>query len=152
MNKSAFLALIAFVAIAVSVLIFGFIYQKRRVQDFKERGVETTATVVELKRKRVFRRVTSKRSNRRNKYYVKLTYFTQIGSPNDSANEKIISKDSTGAYQMNLKHLSPRIGEFMETEIRISSKSYHELKQGDKITILYLPEDPKKVILQKDLE
>lgn len=145
-------ALAVFIGIAGLVLIFALVFQNRRIADFRARGIETNANIVELSSKRVIRRVATTEHRRRNKYFAKLSFFTQAPSIDTTHNQKIIERDSTGKYRMNLKTSDSKIGEFIQTEIRINSNQYHNFKKGDKVQILYLPENPKKVMFKDDLK
>ena len=152
MNIKAMIALAVFLGIAGLVLALSVFFQSRIIADFRARGIEATATVAELDSKRVIRRVATNEHRRRNKYFAKLSFFTQVSSKDTAQNRKIIEKDSLGNYRINLKVTDAEIGDFIQTEIRISSKRYQNLTKGQKVQIQYLPENPQKVMFKDDLE
>ncbi len=152
MNKTALISLIVFVSLAVIVVSVSIYVQYRRVKLFKLKGIETTATIQELTKRRGFQRIASTNQVRRNKYYVSLNYFSQPSKENPVSKEKVIGKDSTGKYRINLGTASGVIGEYFKTEIRVSSSFYNNHKVGEKVDILYLPNNPQEIMLKEDVE
>lgn len=66
--------------------------------------------------------------------------------------EKMITKDKNGNYKMNFSKLKPNIGDFIMTEIQISSSQYNKYKKGHKVQVFYLPENPQEAILKEDIK
>jgi len=152
MNKTALISLAIFISIALIAISVSIYIQYRRVKLFKAKGIETTATIQKLTQKRGFQRIATTDQVRRNKYYVSLTYFSQPTKEKPASKEKVIERDSTGKYRINLGSASGIMGEYFETEIRVNSTFYNNHSVGDKVTIMYLPENPQEIMLKEDVE
>ncbi|HOP05445.1 MAG TPA: hypothetical protein PL017_10465 [Tenuifilaceae bacterium] len=152
MNKTALISLAIFISIALIAISVSIYIQYRRVKLFKAKGIETTATIQKLTQKRGFQRIATTDQVRRNKYYVSLTYFSQPTKEKPVSMGKVIERDSTGKYRINLGSASGIMGEYFETEIRVNSTFYNNHSVGDKVTIMYLPENPQEIMLKEDVE
>jgi len=146
------ISLIVFVSIALVAIIVSIYYQHHIENKFISDGVETVGTIQKLSHKRVFQRIAAPDYFRQNKYYISVTYFSQPAKEESNPKKKVIEKDSTGTYKLNLGNPSAIIGEYYETELRVSSSFYNNHKVGDKVSILYLPDSPKEIMLKEDVE
>lgn len=152
MKKNRKAIIIIFIVILGGVIAAGYFTRKSKHDKFRAKGVETTATIIDLTRKRVS--TVSTKSKRMRKYYMKVRYFTQENKEkkSEAKKEKMITKDENGNYKMNFGKLKPKIGDFIMTEIRISSSQYNKYKKGQKIQVFYLPGNPEEAILKEDIE
>jgi len=91
--------LIVITIILIGIIIAGYYIRKNRIAVFKRNGIETTARITELIQKRDRRVKTG--TFIKKKYYIEVSYFTQIEKKDSITSEKIISKNETDAYTMN---------------------------------------------------
>ncbi len=152
MKKNTKAIVIIFILILGGVIAVGYFIRKNKHDKFRAEGVETTATIIDLTRKRVS--TVSTKSKRMRKYYMKVRYFTQENKEkkSDGKEEKMITKDENGNYTMNFGKLKPKIGDFIMTGIQISSSQYNKYKKGQKVQVFYLPENPQEAILKEDIK
>lgn len=144
-SKQTLIVILCLFFVAVTV---GFFIRQNKLKIFKERGIETVATIIDIKRGREF----NTSGEKRNKYYIEITYFTQKSDKEEEKANKYIEKDENEEYQMNFDNLKPEIGEYVKTKIYISSSEVDKYRINDKIQILYLSDDIEKAILKSDLE
>jgi hypothetical protein len=119
-------------------------------EKFRTSGIETTATINEV----VWKKSGSySGSDMKRKYnHFRVSYFSQINKPDSIQNQKIVEKDKNGDLKMNFDKLIPKIGEYVSTEIFVTSAQMKRYKKGDKIQILYLPDEIESAILKEDIE
>ena len=112
--------IILVVVIFLVIIIAGYFIRINKIEKFKTNGVETTARVTELIQKRD--RLVRTKTVRKSKYYLEVSYFTQIEKPDSVKSEKMISKNEDGEYTMNFNKLKPEMGELVITNIPITHK------------------------------
>ena len=148
MNKQSKTILIVVLLIFAGIVLFGVLSRNSKLKKFSEEGIETTAAITDVVKKRD-RNVSGRR---RISNFLEVTFFTQNEKPDSVKNSKTVEKDKDGNYTFNFDKLKVDMGEFIKTDIDISSSQFKKFKKGDKVQILYLPEDPYKAILKEDVE
>ena len=148
MKKESKISLISIGVLLAVVVIYGVLSRSSNMKEFKENGIETTATVVDVVKKRD-RNVTGRK---RISSFLEVTFFTQNEKLDSLKNSKTTEKDEEGNYTFNFDKLKVDIGEYINTDIPINSSQFNRLKKGDKVQILYLPDDPDNAILKEDIE
>jgi hypothetical protein len=153
MNSKIVYLLLAVLLILSAYFIYGYYSYKATVNNFKQNGIQTTATIVEVIQKRTRDRRYSLKVRYKRRHYIKVTYFTRSKESNDSTvNKKTVYRDEKGKLKMDFSKNLPKIGEFVSTIIGIKSDQYKQFKKGDKIEILYLPNDIENAIIKQDIE
>lgn len=147
MNSESKKILLFIPILLVVIVIAGYFIRKDKLDSFKENGVETVATVADLKKNTA---ITSKKNHRRYDYTLQVTFFTVSQDSNTEKDAKAISKDEDGKYKFNLK--PSKSGDFVMTDIGITASQFGKLKKGQRVEILYLKNDPKQAILKEELE
>jgi len=142
--------LIVITSILIGIIVAGYYIRRNRIAAFKRNGIEATARITELIQKRD-RRVKTGTFFKR-KYYIEVSYFTQIEKKDSLASEKIISKNENGEYTMNLGKFKPEMGELIITTIPVTQEQFKKYKKEDKVQVLYLKDEVDKVILKEDTE
>jgi len=142
--------LIVITIILIGIIIAGYYIRKNRIAVFKRNGIETTARITELIQKRDRRVKTG--TFIKKKYYIEVSYFTQIEKKDSIISEKIISKNETGEYTMNLDKFKPEMGKLIITSIPVTQEQFRKYKKEDKVQVLYLKDEVDKVILKEDTE
>ncbi len=99
------------------------------VEAFKTKGVEVEATVEGIK---------TKRKKKKTKHYLQLSYFTK-------SQEQGTKNEATGIE-------IPKPGTYTTVEKFITKYDAKKYQKGDKIAIVYLPEDPKDFMFKEDLQ
>ncbi|MGB1242039.1 MAG: hypothetical protein ACPG49_05940 [Chitinophagales bacterium] len=95
------------------------------VEAFKTRGIEVNANVEGIKTKRKKKKVTN---------YLQLAFYAK-------------------SQDLGLKDVpvTPQNGEYTTIERYITKSEAKKYKAGDKVAIVYLPEDPKNIMFKEDL-
>lgn len=147
MKKNS-IAIIGIVSVIfIGIVIFGISKRKNTLDKFKKNGVETTATINDLSKEKVKDVNGSKRYDS----YLEVTFFTEIEGEEKNEDTKTIEKDENGEYKLNLGNPG-EIGDYINTKIWVESSVYKKFKKGDKVQILYLPDDPNQAILKKTVD
>ena len=123
--------LIVITIILIGIIIAGYYIRKNRIAVFKRNGIETTARITELIQKRD-RRVKTGTFFKR-KYYIEVSYFTQVEKKDSITSEKIISKNENGEYTMNLGKLKAEMGELIIKPIPVTQE---QIKKYNKENIV----------------
>lgn len=131
---------------------FFFVHQQNRAgrDHFREHGIETLATVTNLESSLKQRRHLSGRLSLLKNYKIEVTYFTRPEEVTESETPKIMERGEDGRLRMNFQKPS-EIGELVITSFKIQGRSYTNLEVGDKIEVLYLPDDITRAMLKKEL-
>jgi hypothetical protein len=134
-------------ALTITLIVFNACND---TEKFRSQGVETTATINDI----VWKKSGKYSGNDKTKKYnhFRVSYFTQVETPPGIEDKKIVERDENGELKMNFDKLIPKIGEYVSTEIYVSSSQMKKYKKGDKVQILYLPDDIENAILKEDLE
>ncbi len=140
---------LTFTALTITLIIFNACDNAKK-EKFRTQGVETTATINDIVWKKSGKYSGNDMSKKYNHFRV--SYFTQVETPDDINNKKMIERDENGELKMNFDHLVPKLGEYVSTEIFVSSSQMKKYKKGDKVQILYLPDDIENAILKEDSE
>jgi len=138
------------ISILTGIIIAGYYIRKNRISIFKTNGIETTARITELIQKRD-RRVKTGTFIKR-KYYIEVSYFTQMEKKDSISSKKIISKNEKGEYTMNLEKFKTEMGELIITTIPVTQEQFKKYKKEDKVQVLYLKDEVDKAILKEDTE
>lgn len=102
--------------IVVAVLLLIIAYQGARFADYRKNGVVAEATVANKYIERT-RKVATGSSSHRNDFLLDVTFFTD--------------KQTTGA-------------KFITAEVQADEQSVTALQKGDRVQIIYLPDDPQR--------
>ena len=127
-------------SLTLILILFTFSCSESK-QDFYDSGVQKTATITEIGKstKRI-----GKKMIRSSSYYMKVTFFT-VGDTVSTG----IEEDTTLNKYKFLDKLKTRVttGDMINTEIGISKEQSLQYKKGDRVPIIYLPNEPNKIIL-----
>ncbi len=147
MKKNSLIILILVGVIFAGIVISGIILRTSRLNEFRDDGIEVTATVVDVFKEK------EKEVNGRKRYnnYLEVSFFTEKENINNNE-QKTINKDSTDNYTFNIGAPNINIGDYVKTQIPITSSQFKNFKKGDKVQIVYLPEEPQKAVLKEDLD
>ena len=119
-----------------------------RAKKFKEEGVLTTATVAEVIKKT--QRRTKGRGSRLSTYYLKVSFFAKENEEDkDKKEEKEEPKKDYGFDFLNKAAENIGMGDFTFAEIPVSKEKAYSFKQGDRVEIYYLPDEPTKAMLKE---
>lgn len=151
MKRNSKVIILIVITVLIGAVVAGYLIRKNKLIEFKQNGVEITATVTELVNEKS-RGVRSTGRSRKSEYSVEVTYFTQIEKPDSVKNKKLISKGKDGKYKMDFSRMKPEMGDFVMTEIPISLSQFKRLKRGDKIQVVYLKDEIENAILKEDIE
>ena len=117
-----------------------------KTKEFKENGVLTTATVAEVIKET--RKKT--KGSRLSTYYLKVSFFAKekkSDEDKEEANEE--TKKDYGFDFLNKMAENLEIGDFTFAEISVSKEKANSFKQGDRVEIYYLPDEPTKAMLKE---
>jgi len=95
------------------------------IEAFKTKGIETEATVEGIKTKKKKKKVT---------HYLQLAFYAKSNDP--------ALKDVP---------VTPQNGEYTSIEKYLTKSEAKKYKTGDKIAIVYLPDNPKDIMFKEDL-
>lgn len=149
MSQNKIIILLVLV-IFMAIIIFGYFTKRNRIDIYKTQGIETIARVTNLIQKRD--RIVQTKTIRKSKYYLEVSYFTQLEKSDSTKSEKIISKNEDGEYVMNFNQLKPEIGELVITTVPVTLTQLKKYKVDDKVQVLYLKDDIKSAILKEDMD
>ncbi len=140
------------VIVAVTVVLFYFHTKnlaKRKL--FKNNGIQTEATVTDLERSYKNRRRLSGRLRLLWNYEIEVSYFTKNHEADTCGNKKILERDDDGNLRLNLAKPA-KIGELVLTTIKVSGENFRKIKEGDRVEVLYLPDDIENAVLKSEVD
>lgn len=153
MNSKIVYLLAAVLLIVSAFFTYGYINAKATIKNFRQNGIQTTATIAEVYQKRSRELRYSLKVRYKRRYYIKVTYFTRSNEVNDTtSNTKLFERNEQGKLQMNLNKKIPKIGEFVSTLIGVDRQQYNRLKKGERIEVVYLPNEIDNAMLMSDLQ
>ncbi len=117
-----------------------------KAKKFKENGVITTATVAEVIRKTS--KKTKRKGSRLSTYYLKVSFFAKE-KKGDKEEENEEQKKDYGIAFLNKLSEKMEIGNFTFAEIPVSKEKAYSFKQGERVEIYYLPDEPTKAMLKE---
>jgi len=126
---------IGFALIAIAFIVFLIsIYSNFANNQFISEGIVAEATVTKLKKEKVF-------SGKlyQDQYSIDLMFFAKTID-----SEKRLGTDSI--------IINPKTGKLISANVVISEGLYEKIKRGDKISIIYIAENPEEVRLQELVE
>ncbi|MGB0929712.1 MAG: hypothetical protein ACPGVB_02985 [Chitinophagales bacterium] len=97
------------------------------VEAFKTKGIEVEATVQGIKK-------VKKKKSKTTSHYLQLAFYTQ-----------------TEQTTANKNSIAPT-GDYTTVEMYISKSRAKKFGTGDKVPIVYLPEDPQQIMLKEDIK
>ncbi|MFP4555469.1 MAG: hypothetical protein ACLFNU_01250 [Bacteroidales bacterium] len=151
MSVKILIQLLVTIMFIAGILFYFHSKNLAKQNHFKENGILTEATVTKLQSRYKSRRRLSGRLRLLRNYDIEVSYFTKENQPDTSSSKKIIERDEDGVLRMNFGK-PPKMGELVITTIRAKKNYYSEIKEGDKIEILYLPDDIEKAMLKREVE
>ncbi len=151
MSVKILIQLLVTIMFIAGILFYFHSKNLAKQNHFKENGILTEATVTKLQSRYKSRRRLSGRLRLLRNYDIEVSYFTKENQPETSSSKKIIERDEDGALRMNFGK-PPKMGKLVISTIRAKKNYYSEIKEGDKIEILYLPDDIKKAMLKREVE
>jgi len=139
-----------FLVLGVAVIVISLItllisvYSNAVNRKFITKGIETEVTITGLRKQKVL-----SGKSYHTEYSINVMFFTIVGDTEILQKADSVLKSEDAEKQINriidnIKYKS-KIGEFTSAKAIINEKLYNELKKGDKIKILYLPQDPEKI-------
>ncbi len=141
-----FKTIISILVLVVAVAIFGISMWKKHAlkQELGKKGVDAVA-VVERKISKKIRKSSSSRKKRRAmsrgyryEYYLEISFYAH-------------TREQMDAFTNAGEEPDDDSGTLKRAKLSVSKSSYGNYDDDDDVDIIYLPEDPKKVMLKEDL-
>lgn len=151
MSFKILIQLLVLVVVVAGIFLYFHNRNLDKLNHFKTNGVQTTATVINTKSEYKSRRRLSGRRRYLSNYEIEVRYFTKNHNADTTSKKKTIERDEDGNLRMNIDKPS-EMGELVLTSIKVKMDYFKNINKGDKINILYLPDDVEKAILREDLE
>ncbi|GGD51355.1 hypothetical protein GCM10011514_14480 [Emticicia aquatilis] len=147
LSKKTKLTIIVYslLALMIGVFVIGFYIQKDNDKELLEKGERADASVVEL-----YEQVTGTRKSKTYRYYMDVAFFTdaekvKVLPKSDNIVDKIaaISEEAVA---------NAKLGDYQSMRLSISQVSYQRHKKGDKVTVVYMKEEPTEAKLLEELQ
>lgn len=129
----------------IGAFVIGIYIEKDNNQELLEKGERAEASVVEL-----YEQVTGTRKNQTYRYYMDVVFFTntekvKVLPKSDNIVDKIaaISEEATA---------NAKLGDYQSMRLSINKLSYQHHKKGDKVTVIYMKEDPTEAKLLEEIQ
>lgn len=129
----------------IGAFVFGFYIEKDNNQKLLEKGERAEASVVEL-----YEQVTGTRKNKTYRYYMDVAFFTNVEKvkilpKSDNIVDKIaaISEEAVA---------NAKLGDYQSMPLSISKISYQKYRKGDKVTVVYMKEEPIEARLLSEIQ
>jgi hypothetical protein len=151
MSCKIIIQVLAVVLVVAGIFIFFHSRNIARQNHFKTNGIQTEATVTELERSYKSRRRLSGRLRLLKNYEVEVSYFTKDHEPDVKPGKKILERDDDGDLRLNLGKPS-KIGSLVVTTIKVNGEHFRQLNEGDRIEVLYLPDDIENAMLKREAD
>lgn len=117
-------------------------------EALRDHGATTNATVT--------RKIETTALKAKNRYHrLAISFFAQTKEELEKdAHQNDVLKDTSMSMADRIDKWQPGgtgIGTFTSLEIDVTKPTWDGIKEGESVEIVYLPEDPKVVMLKKDL-
>jgi len=127
MNKKYRRILIALLFVFGSIILFANINSNEQV-EFKKSGVEVIATISDI----ISKEEQNISGMNEVQHFVEVSFFTK--------------EKSNGVNDNN------SAGEYIKTKIPVGASKLYKFRKGYKMKVLYLKEDPYKVVIKDDIK
>lgn len=129
----------------IGVFVIGFYIQKDNDKELLEKGQRADASVVEL-----YEQVSGTRKSKNYRYYMDVAFFTNVEKvkvlpKSDNIVDKIaaISEEAVA---------NAKLGDYQSMRLSINKLSYQRHKKGDKVTVVYMKEEPSEAKLLEEIQ
>lgn len=144
-NTKLTILVYSLLALMIGVFVIGFYIQKDNDKELLEKGERADASVVEL-----YEQVTGTRKSKTYRYYMDVAFFTdaekvKVLPKSDNIVDKIaaISEEAVA---------NAKLGDYQLMRLSISQVCYQRHKKGDKVTVVYMKEEPTEAKLLEELQ
>lgn len=147
LSKKAKLTIIVYslLALMIGVFVIGVFIVKDNNQELLKKGERAEASVVEL-----YEQVTGTRKSKTYRYYMDVAFFTNVEKvkvlpKSDNIVDKIaaISEEAVA---------NAKLGDYQSMRLSINKLSYQRHKKGDKVTVVYMKEEPTDAKLLEEIQ
>ncbi|GAB2619868.1 hypothetical protein GCM10027035_15100 [Emticicia sediminis] len=147
LSKKTKLTIIVYslLALMIGVFVIGVFIVKNNNQELLEKGERAEASVVEL-----YEQVSGTRKSKTYRYYMDVAFFTntekvKILPKSDNIVDKIaaISEEAVA---------NAKLGDYQSMRLSINKLSYQQHKKGDKVTVVYMKEEPTEAKLLEEIQ
>jgi len=129
----------------IGAFVIGFFIEKGINKDLFEKEERAEASVVEL-----YEQVTGTRKSKTYRYYMDVAFFTNVEKVKVlPKSENIVDKIATISEEAVA---NAKLGDFQSMRISISKLSYQNHKKGDKVTVVYMKEEPTEARILEEIQ
>lgn len=129
----------------IGAFVIGFYIEKDNNQELLEKGERAEASVVEI-----YEQVTRTRKSKTYRYYMDVAFFTNVEKvkvlpKSDNIVDKIkaISEETVA---------NAKLGDYQSMRLTINKVSYKSFKKGDKVTVIYMKDEPTEARLLNEIQ
>lgn len=147
LSKKTKLTIIVYslLALMIGVFVIGVFIVKNNNQELLEKGERAEASVVEL-----YEQISGTRKSKTYRYYMDVVFFTnaekvKVLPKSDNIVDKIaaISEEAVA---------NAKLGDYQSMRLSINKLSYQRHKKGDKVTVVYMKEEPTEAKLLEEIQ
>lgn len=129
----------------IGAFVIGFYIEKDNNKKLLDKGERAEASVVEL-----YEQVTGTRKSKTYRYYMDIVFFTNVEKvkvlpKSDNIVDKVaaISEEAVA---------NAKLGDFQSMRLTISKVSFQSFKKGDKVTVVYMKDEPTEARLLNEIQ